>query len=303
MGEYILLQQTDLKSMYKGAFSDLRESGELFDVTLACENSTIQAHKVILSACSTFFRTVLGNTKHDSQPYIYLKGTKQEDLMAILNYIYNGETQIESKTLPSFLATAKDLEIKGLTTDNTEKVTKEPEPSCSKETENKKKDKSPFDATNGYQQHQSTDENNALVGNNEDIANNDEIAENNFPEIVDCDLVSYDNNGYDDSIDDYQINALEDTRSAADHETSLLKIEISKRMESYLDPEGKLKWRCTVCGKGNKQKTKLALHVETHIEGFSHTCELCQREYKTKNSLFTHLYTVHKEQLEKNTYT
>ena len=36
-----------------------RDEKEFFDVTIACEDEQLQAHKVILSACSPFFRSVL----------------------------------------------------------------------------------------------------------------------------------------------------------------------------------------------------------------------------------------------------
>ena len=53
---YLLLEQSDFLSNYVGSFQQLREDEELLDVTLACEDETIEAHKVVLSACSSFFR-------------------------------------------------------------------------------------------------------------------------------------------------------------------------------------------------------------------------------------------------------
>ena len=38
-----------------GGFCELRGDKALFDVTLACDDDQIQAHKVTLSACSPFF--------------------------------------------------------------------------------------------------------------------------------------------------------------------------------------------------------------------------------------------------------
>lgn len=50
------LSWNDYESSLSVAFRDLREEKEFFDVTLACENEQIEAHKVILSSCSLFFR-------------------------------------------------------------------------------------------------------------------------------------------------------------------------------------------------------------------------------------------------------
>ena len=62
---FLLLQHDDFTSNYVGSFKELRSAGELFDVTLACEDETIEAHKVILSACSPFFRHVFRKTKQN----------------------------------------------------------------------------------------------------------------------------------------------------------------------------------------------------------------------------------------------
>ena len=59
--------------MFSGAFRELREDKDFFDVTLACDDEQLQAHKVILSACSPFFRTVLRRNRHE-HPLLYLKG-------------------------------------------------------------------------------------------------------------------------------------------------------------------------------------------------------------------------------------
>lgn len=38
---------------------ELREQEEFVDVTLACEGQQVAAHKVVLSACSPYFRSLL----------------------------------------------------------------------------------------------------------------------------------------------------------------------------------------------------------------------------------------------------
>ena len=42
--------------------------------------------------------------------------------------------------------------------------------------------------------------------------------------------------------------------------------EIEKNLESYVDPSGYKNWKCRICGKSNKKRTKVAHHVETHLE-------------------------------------
>jgi len=108
------LKWNDFESNISAAFRELREDKDFFDVTLACDDDQIQAHKVILSACSPFFRKVLRRNKHE-HPLLYLKGVKYADLVAVLSFMYHGEVDISQEDLNTFLAVAQDLKVKGLT--------------------------------------------------------------------------------------------------------------------------------------------------------------------------------------------
>ena len=97
------------------AFRQLREDLSLCDVTLVCDKSVqLKAHKVILSACSPFFREIIQHNPHP-HPLIYLKGVTGTDLTFMLDYMYYGEVSIENENLQNFLMVAQDLCIKGLT--------------------------------------------------------------------------------------------------------------------------------------------------------------------------------------------
>ena len=54
--EKFCLRWNDFATNVSGTFRELREEEDFFDITLACEDDQIKAHKVILSACSPFFR-------------------------------------------------------------------------------------------------------------------------------------------------------------------------------------------------------------------------------------------------------
>jgi len=115
--EKFCLRWNDFESNISGAFRELREDKDFFDVTLACDDEQLQAHKVILSACSPFFRTVLRRNRHE-HPLLYLKGVKYADLVSVLNFMYHGEVNVAQEELNSFLAVAEDLKVKGLTQGN-----------------------------------------------------------------------------------------------------------------------------------------------------------------------------------------
>ena len=112
--EKFCLRWNDFESNISVAFSELREEKDFFDVTLVCNEDQIQAHKVILSACSPFFRSILKRNPH-AHPLIYLKGVKLSNLQSALDFIYRGEANVAKEDLNSFLAVAEDLKIKGLT--------------------------------------------------------------------------------------------------------------------------------------------------------------------------------------------
>ena len=112
--EKFCLRWNDFEANISTAFRELREDKDFFDVTLACDDDQLQAHKVILSACSPFFRTVLKRNKHE-HPLLYLKGVKYTDLQSVLNFMYHGEVNVAQEELNSFLAVAEDLRVKGLT--------------------------------------------------------------------------------------------------------------------------------------------------------------------------------------------
>jgi len=112
--EKFCLKWNDFEANISGAFKELREDKDFFDVTLACDEDQINAHKVILSACSPFFRNILRRNPHQ-HPLLYMKGVSFSNLQSVLNFMYHGEVNVAQDDLNNFLAVAEDLRIKGLT--------------------------------------------------------------------------------------------------------------------------------------------------------------------------------------------
>lgn len=120
--ENFCLRWNDFESNVSGAFRDLRAEADFFDVTLGCTDSngrSLQAHKVILSACSSFFKNLLrqqqATQNSHPNPFIYLRGVSFSDLSSVLDFMYHGEVNVAQEDLNSFLAVAEELQIKGLT--------------------------------------------------------------------------------------------------------------------------------------------------------------------------------------------
>ena len=122
MSEKFSLKWNDFKSTVSNSFGILREEKDFFDVTLVSDDERqIPAHKLVLSACSDFFKSILRNNSH-SHPLLYLSGIHSTNLSLILDYIYQGEVQIYQEHLDSFLEVAQKMKIEGLITAETSKT-------------------------------------------------------------------------------------------------------------------------------------------------------------------------------------
>ena len=122
--ETFCLRWNEFEGNVSRSFSSIRDNNQFFDCTLTTDDANevaysdnLRAHKVILSACSTFFRNIL--TKESMcahpNPLIYLKGISAHDLKYILDFMYHGEVNVAKDELDKFLEVAETLKIKGLT--------------------------------------------------------------------------------------------------------------------------------------------------------------------------------------------
>lgn len=100
---------SNLQSM----FSQLLEREAFCDVTLACDGKTIRAHKIVLSACSTYFETLLSQYE-EKDPILIMKDVKYVDIKCLVEFMYRGEINVEHCHLATLLKTAEELKIKGL---------------------------------------------------------------------------------------------------------------------------------------------------------------------------------------------
>jgi len=111
--EQFCLRWNDFQQCIKSTFQDLRDENEFMDVTISCDGEQVKAHKVILSACSVTFKTLL--KKNPAQhPVIVLWDVSPRDLAAILDFMYHGEVNVKQDHLNSFLAVAERLRVRGL---------------------------------------------------------------------------------------------------------------------------------------------------------------------------------------------
>jgi len=312
--EKFCLRWNDFESNISGAFRELREDKDFFDVTLACDDEQLQAHKVILSACSPFFRTILRRNKHE-HPLLYLKGVKYVDLVSVLNFMYHGEVNVAQEELNSFLAVAEDLKVKGLTQNNSTNALptsqansikpridipdkKEPPPKRPKPPPSMVPRAPPANF------HQDEDIQEVLPVKTEPVTLPPETTphsmEHDFsmPQVdqMATGVVADPNMEYGEEYADYESYEVAD--GGFDNSGMIVGQDGNKDVENLVksfmkkttDEFNATVWQCVQCGKVSKVSTNLKDHIEAnHIEGLQFECHHCLKIFKTRPSLRTHM--------------
>ena len=275
--EKFCLKWNDFKENVNSTFLSLRKDTDFTDVTLACEdNKQVEAHKVILAASSSFFQNVLKRNKH-AHPLIYLKGMKYEDLLAIIDFIYEGETNIFQDNLDSFLSSAEDLCLKGLARE-TNALKEENFPNPLK----------PLKPSGLKFQHKSI-----INSPQKQISDSYYQPQSHSsgiydqPEDNDIDKYSQDQ----EPILDRTVGISEDYNKTYKMGTSE---NFNETLNSMISKIGE-NWTCNSCGKVTKDRGNLKRHVENmHTEGLEFPCTRCDKMFRSKKCLYNHNASKHK---------
>jgi len=321
--EHFCLRWNDFESNISQAFREIRDEKDFFDVTLACEDEQVQAHKVILSACSPFFRTILRRNRHD-HPLLYLKGVKYAEIISILNFMYHGEVNVAQDELNSFLAVAEELRVKGLTQNTTQERSKEQHTDQKAKMPAPRRAREPPDVPTTPPVKKArvpamslSSEPSPAVSTpvkTEPISAPD-VMEESYQETPMAtqgskhDMVSFeDPNNYDYS--GYE----EEDPSTAQFDASnshALRPEGNKEMAKFvlshleegLDQEGKRQFTCRLCEFSSERKEKVRQHVESwHGDqlGIRYRCDFCEKAYKCHSNLRSHVSATHKHVWSQN---
>ena len=266
------LQWNDFQKNIVSSIQELRGEKDFSDVTLVCEdNQQVEAHRVILSTASNFFKTMLTGNKH-SHPLIYMRGIKSDYLVSIIDFIYHGEVNINQDDLDDFLQIAAELKLKGLSVVSSESDDKSP----------LKTQQKPIPPNNIKPKKQSQNTKN-IIRNENTI---DHVTIDISDQIDEIKPIVPVNN---------MINLSEGT-IAAEAKVSVSfrdeNPELDEIISSMLEKADGL-WKCTRCGKTSKDKTQVKRHIEKHIEGITHPCGYCGVYAKTRNALQVHFYKNH----------
>lgn len=110
----VCLRWNSYHSNMQATFPTLLNNEQFVDVTLACEGRSIKCHKVMLSACSSYFEELLSQNPCQ-HPIVFMRDLKFWEVQALVEFMYSGEVNVAQEKLPSLLAAAEALQIKGLT--------------------------------------------------------------------------------------------------------------------------------------------------------------------------------------------
>jgi len=309
--EKFCLRWNDFESNISTAFRELRDDKDFFDVTLACDDEQIQAHKVILSACSPFFRGVLRRNPH-AHPLLYLKGVKFTDLQSVLNFMYHGEVNVAQEELNSFLAVAEELRVKGLTQNNqggsSSSASKKdsfstaprPQAAAPRIPDPVPPPKKPRPAAApSYSGHDDDDIQEVMpTVKTEPLQAAAAVPEpyqqqeqGGQLQQVD-DGMGYDEEGYEDYGQYGADGGYEGTLVDADGN----KGGDTRQLYEYIVKEGPKSHKCTVCGKVGSDRGNMRKHVENiHFNGtFLYDCKYCSQTFTSRNKLNHHISGSHK---------
>ena len=89
----------------------MMKSDYLTDITLVTDDRVhLKAHKIVLSACSVVFKSIINEIPENS--VIYLGGIQYQEMKSILEFMYLGLATFDRNRIDEFMKVAKNLEIK-----------------------------------------------------------------------------------------------------------------------------------------------------------------------------------------------
>ena len=93
--------------------------------------------------------------------------------------------------------------------------------------------------------------------------------------------------------EDENILSKEDTSDHEEYIPVILKeVDVSNenlefKIEGIIEKNNGV-WKCKICGSIRAHKSHMRDHAETHIEGISHACHICNKNFSTRHKLRSH---------------
>ena len=227
------------------------------------KDSKLKPTRLFFLPVAPFSNLYYAKNKH-LHPMIYMRGLKSKDLLAVVDFMYQGETNILQEDLDDFLALADELQLQGLTGGQKEDSSKKSVSKPKQETQIKHK--IPFSK---------------IQSNPTGLAK-----EEHFKGSLEESTENYS------SLYTYEQYAPETSKALATLESSdELNEQIVGLMTKSVGVQG---WSCSMCEKYFNKKCNARSHIESnHIEGASHPCNICGKISRSRDALRKHLERHH----------
>merc|ERR1719369_1128338 len=202
-----------------------------------------------------------------------MRGVHYTHLSNIVDFIYHGQAEVVKDDLETFLKIGQELGIKGMIKakgldnfnpqENVSQVMKLSEAVH------------PVDPmlTNDYV---------LKIENDPDLDLNMDI-KSNIVSGNDSDDKSFIEEDADIKMDNYNLD-----KTIGDN------LDLEEQIDALVENKDGV-WVCLQCGKWNDTRFRLRRHVETHLSGFSHSCQHCDKTFPTRGGLDVHTYRAHPE--------
>ena len=113
-GQQFCLRWNNYQSTLQHVFHKLWVAGTFVDVSLVVEGRRLDCHKVVLSACSSYFEHILRDHSSHPHPLILLHDLPYSAVEALVTFMYRGEVNVSQEQLAALLKVAETLRVKGL---------------------------------------------------------------------------------------------------------------------------------------------------------------------------------------------
>ena len=241
-------------------WSNHREISDFCDITLVTDDfQKISAHKLVLSSSSEYFRKDLIMEESDDKNLILcINDISHEELSLMMDFIYKGEVKVKHNNIERFMELAKRFMLDGLMSQEPPKENLKKSEEDKHKASQKTKDCEIKPKTEPVL---TSDINYSEIEPKTQIT---ELALTKDEEYV-SNQISTDNYSQVRALSDQYIETLEDGT-----------------------------FSCSMCGMSGKLKHVIQYHVETHLDGLSFPCPVCDKTYKTRNSQRVHLSLKHR---------
>merc|ERR1712008_469951 len=244
----------------------------------------------------------------DSAAIVYLKDVDSKHMELLLNYMYRGEINVEEKELMGLLATAKGLQIKGLTESDNEEDESEETNAENTEVQNRPSNTSnkrpavsrPSASATASQQPSSKKIKEEHIPKHESL-----ITEDHEQSVVDEDASGTHHDPYPNQASNSQYVDMEDPSELIDQsdysldgnqsgEAMVYEGDPENPGDSYVQGSG-LPFQCEICFKTFKKNWFLKRHSVVHTKEKPFACHFCGGRFSLKDSLRMHIKAKHEQ--------